>query len=112
LGLLLLRAGLAFVLIRFGAAGLFEAIDSPQDLIAVAGGIFLIAGLWTPLVGAVLAVDQIWIALSPGAILPDPSTHVFWAVLSASLAMLGPGAWSIDARLFGRKRVDIDRMKR
>jgi hypothetical protein len=23
------------------------------------------------------------------------------------LAMAGPGAWSIDARLFGRKRIDV-----
>jgi hypothetical protein len=24
-----------------------------------------------------------------------------------SLVMLGPGAWSIDRRLFGRKRIDL-----
>ena len=34
----------------------------------------------------------------------------FWAQLllgaiSGGLVMLGPGAWSIDARLFGRKRL-------
>jgi len=29
------------------------------------------------------------------------------AALGAALAMVGPGAWSIDARLFGRKRIDI-----
>ncbi len=28
-------------------------------------------------------------------------------VLGAVLAMVGPGAWSIDARLFGRKRIDM-----
>ena len=28
-----------------------------------------------------------------------------------SVAKLGPGAWSIDARLFGRKRFDIDRTR-
>jgi putative oxidoreductase len=27
--------------------------------------------------------------------------------LGAALAMLGPGAWSVDARLFGRKRIRI-----
>ena len=27
--------------------------------------------------------------------------------LGAALAMLGPGAWSVDARLFGRKRIQI-----
>jgi uncharacterized membrane protein YphA (DoxX/SURF4 family) len=37
--------------------------------------------------------------------------HAFLAVLLASVAMLGPGAWSIDARLFGRKRFDFDRRR-
>jgi putative oxidoreductase len=29
------------------------------------------------------------------------------ALLGAVLAMVGPGAWSIDARLYGRKRIEI-----
>jgi putative oxidoreductase len=29
-------------------------------------------------------------------------------VLGLSLAMIGPGAWSIDARLFGRKQITTD----
>jgi putative oxidoreductase len=32
---------------------------------------------------------------------------VILAALGAALAMVGPGAWSVDARLFGRKRIDI-----
>jgi hypothetical protein len=28
--------------------------------------------------------------------------------VSAAVAMLGPGCWSIDAILFGRRRLDID----
>jgi len=40
-------------------------------------------------------------------------THVVFqpimlATIGASLALLGPGAWSIDARLYGRRRIDID----
>jgi hypothetical protein len=35
--------------------------------------------------------------------------HILLAVLTAAVAMLGPGAWSIDARRFGRQRFDIDR---
>jgi hypothetical protein len=28
------------------------------------------------------------------------------AVLGATLAMIGPGAWSLDAQLFGREHID------
>ena len=75
------------------------------DLIAAGAGVFLIAGLWTPLMGALAALDEGWIALW---LQEHTWLHVFLAVLSMSVAMLGPGAWSIDSCLFGRKRLDID----
>jgi len=37
----------------------------------------------------------------------DPWTHILLGALGAALAMLGPGAWSVDARLFGRKRIHL-----
>ncbi len=37
---------------------------------------------------------------------------VLLATIGAAQALVGPGAWSIDARLFGWKRIDIrDRTK-
>ena len=36
-----------------------------------------------------------------------PGIPVMLAALGATAAMIGPGAWSIDARLFGRKRIAI-----
>jgi hypothetical protein len=30
-----------------------------------------------------------------------------WGTIGAGLALLGPGAWSVDARLFGWKRIDV-----
>jgi len=62
--------------------------------------------------GTLAALDEVWIALSvysPGR--QDAWSNIFLAILAVSVAMLGPGAWSIDARLFGRKRIDIDRTR-
>jgi putative oxidoreductase len=111
-GLLLLRLGTGVALICLGVGGFLSAagelVSIARDLAAIIGGIFLLAGLWTPVTGALLAMDELWIALS----LYSSQRHGQWihillAVLTAGVAMLGPGAWSIDARLFGRKRFYI-----
>jgi putative oxidoreductase len=63
--------------------------------------------------GTVVALNEIWIASLLYSHRPeDVWINIFLAVVAASVAMLGPGAWSIDARLFGRKRFDIDRPSR
>jgi uncharacterized membrane protein YphA (DoxX/SURF4 family) len=108
-GLLLLRLGVGIALIYLGVGRflgtLGGSITIAWDSIEAAGGVFLIAGLWTPLMGALIAMDELWVAFSLSPSQPDSRLiHVFLAVLTAGVAMLGPGAWSIDARLFGRKR--------
>jgi|SRR5580658_3995611 putative oxidoreductase len=113
-GLLLLRLCLGIPLIYFGSGVLSgkPSITFAQDLIAAAGGIFLLPGLWTPAMGALIALDEVWIALSRYSSQPEKTwIHIYLAILAISVAMLGPGAWSIDARLFGRKRFDIDRTR-
>jgi hypothetical protein len=37
----------------------------------------------------------------------DPSIYILLSSMGAALALLGPGAWSVDARLFGWKRINI-----
>jgi putative oxidoreductase len=64
----------------------------------------LALGLWTPVAGMILAVVESYRAVSDGSI---DGRHAALAVFAASLAMLGPGKWSIDARLFGRRRIDL-----
>jgi putative oxidoreductase len=113
-GLLLLRLCLGLRVIYIEIVSLSvkpsEPITLLQGLIAVTGGFFLLAGLWTPIIGALLAVDEFWIGSSFYlSHRTDTVTPIFLAVLCASLAMLGPGAWSIDARLFGRRRLYRDR---
>src|SRR3984885_3051886 len=108
-GLLLLRLGVGIALIYLGISRFFGAVPGVvpvgRALVEATGGIFLLAGLWTPVMGALVALDELWIAFSLNSSQPDNRLiHIFLAVLTAGVAMLGPGAWSIDARLFGRKR--------
>jgi putative oxidoreductase len=116
-GLLLLRFGAAIALICFGIMDISlppgESMTIVPDLFASAGGIFLLAGMWTPVVSGLIAVDELWIAFSVYAAPRDGQwIHILLAVLTAAVAMLGPGAWSIDARRFGRQRFDLDRTRR
>jgi putative oxidoreductase len=71
---------------------------------ALAGGVFVLFGLWTPLAAAAEVFLELWNLFSQSA---HYESSILLAALAASLVMLGPGAWSIDARLFGRKRIDI-----
>jgi uncharacterized membrane protein YphA (DoxX/SURF4 family) len=114
--LLLLRLTLGTALICSAIASLsgkfLDPVITAQNVVGIPGGILLLAGLWTPLTGTVVALDEAWIALtfSP-AQSSQTLTCAFFAVLALSIALLGPGAWSVDARLFGRRRFDIDRMR-
>jgi uncharacterized membrane protein YphA (DoxX/SURF4 family) len=110
-GLLILRLLTGVALIHFGIASLREAppwTTIVLQLIGIGAGILLLVGLWTPAAGALAAIVKVWIAFSRFlSHSGDLWIAVVPAVLGAVLAMVGPGAWSIDARLFGRKRIDM-----
>lgn len=72
-------------------------------VLSLAAGILLIAGLWTPVVGIFVALIEVWkMIMLPG----DKWVWLLIGTAGAALAMLGPGLWSIDARLFGWKRIE------
>jgi hypothetical protein len=66
-------------------------------------GLLLIPGLWTPIVGTLIVLLEISQILT---ISGDGWVALLLATMGGALAMLGPGLWSIDARLFGWKRVE------
>jgi uncharacterized membrane protein YphA (DoxX/SURF4 family) len=71
-------------------------------VIECAAGLLLCAGLWTPIAGCAVLVCALEKAFSG---IGERWSQILLAAVGAALAMLGPGAWSVDARLFGRKRV-------
>ena len=84
--------------------------DAPplHHIIAGVAGIFLFAGLWTPVVGTLVALDEFRQALAGN----DLWIHVLLGTLGAAAALVGPGAWSLDRRLFGWRRIDPPPRKR
>ena len=72
------------------------------QIVGAAAGLLILGGLWTPVAGVLAGIVEVWIALTqPGT----QSSAIILATLGISLAMIGPGAWSIDARLYGRKQI-------
>lgn len=105
--LLLLRLVVGLLLIHDGITGL---MGSPQgasvalQVIAAIAGIFLLPGFWTPIAGTLLTITELWIALTGT---DSVRSTILLATVGIALAILGPGAQSIDALLFGRKRLDL-----
>jgi hypothetical protein len=90
-----------------GSAGIWTI-----GLLSIASGASLLAGFVTPGAGAVAASSTIAIALSasPSAasrLLMDTVAAGIVSADAAALVLLGPGAHSIDAYLFGRREIVI-----
>jgi len=106
-GLLLLRLVVGSFLIHDGIVGL---MGPPQresivlQVIAAMAAIFLLIGLWTPIAGTLVMLTEICVSLGGTDHL---RSVILLATIAIAIAILGPGAQSIDAVLFGRKRLDV-----
>ena len=104
-GLLLLRlvAGSALVVGASSTLWRDPPISTTIMAASLAGsGLLLVSGLWTPIAGTLVALVETWQIMT---ISGDQWVPLLLGTVGGALAMLGPGLWSVDARLFGWKRV-------
>jgi putative oxidoreductase len=107
IGLLIQRLLMGTALFHSSALRLGHAHDLTGTFVSVAEGaaaILLVLGLWTPGVSLLAALIEL---LGLSLHMADLCTAIMVATLAITLAMIGPGAWSLDARLFGRKHLEI-----
>jgi uncharacterized membrane protein YphA (DoxX/SURF4 family) len=114
LGLLLLRCAVGYAAIIQAAGCLATAAASDWQswtlaIISIGAGFLLIVGLITPLASALVLTCYSGLAST----LPLVPSHASGAAViqtiagAVSLALLGPGAFSLDSRLFGRREIII-----
>ena len=81
--------------------------------LAVVSGVALVAGFLTPASGAVAGLSLLFIVATwtptMGSVLIGRLAALILFVDAVALALLGPGAVSCDARLFGRREIIIPR---
>ena len=116
ISLLLLRAVLGLAVVTEGAFYVIGPNSTAAawlaGLLAISMGILLIIGFLTPIACMLAGLAGIGLALS---LLPAPASNLWnskiavifgLAILEAILG-LGPGAFSVDARVFGRREIII-----
>ena len=110
-GLLLLRLVTGGAMLNVAIGGIGEGTPPASlvlSIVCIGTAIALLIGFFTPIAGALAAIVKLGIAISCfSSHSGDPWIYVALAMLALALAMIGPGAWSIDARRFGRKHIDL-----
>jgi uncharacterized membrane protein YphA (DoxX/SURF4 family) len=78
-------------------------------LLAIVSGASLLIGFVTPGAAAVAGLSLAFLAISsfpaPATVLLDRAGALCVAAVAGAVALLGPGALSLDARLFGRREL-------
>ena len=86
--------------------GDYAGMGVPFRLIGTASAVLLLLGLGTPIAAALQVLIEGWLAFAGGTFNPN---HGALALTGLALMMLGPGQYSVDRRLYGRKRIELGR---
>lgn len=114
-GLLLLRVVLGAAALYQSGTGLVAGANAMPgariaDLLFAASAIMLIVGILTPCASAALAILEVVTRsfIAPASnVLPCTSFIAIVVGIAAVVLVLGPGALSLDARLFGLREIII-----
>jgi uncharacterized membrane protein YphA (DoxX/SURF4 family) len=87
-------------------------VTAAAGCLAIASSVLLLIGYLTPFSAVLVALTSLGTAL---AWFPPPNPNLFdtklatalVTVIAVAIACLGPGAFSLDARLFGRREITI-----
>jgi hypothetical protein len=109
-GLFVLRTALAAGLVADAIAKLHtpDLLLVSVALAELLTGALVWVGLWTVIVASLICLLQLAaLLIAPEAI----ELHLLRAAVGLCLVFVGAGAWSVDARLFGRRRVEIHNLR-
>jgi uncharacterized membrane protein YphA (DoxX/SURF4 family) len=115
-GLLLLRSALGLTAAAQGGVYLSSrdelSLWTAACLLVLATGSLLLIGFLTPVASILFGLSSTAIAFSSSSAYTDNLLHgglflLFVVSMAAATALLGPGAYSLDARLFGRREIII-----
>jgi putative oxidoreductase len=107
IGLLLLRLATGGTLIYQHVTALAQGAPfaaAAFQALMILLGVLLLVGLWTPVAAALVALGAVSEAISHPA---ARSEFAAIAITATALTLLGPGACSVDARLYGWKEIKI-----
>lgn len=105
-------AGYGLMLLRVSAAGMLVRSVSANSTVPIStweiAGVVLLAaalclGAFTPVGCCLAALVESVLVLQAHE--PDPFQFVFSFSVTAAVFLLGPGAFSLDSRLFGRRLI-------